>query len=172
MKAITDASRWLGDAHGRRKILLLISDDVGCVAVADRVAPCGFALSDAVRSAQGADASIYPVHVAGLDVPDRVTAHYAGGLPGGCGAAASRARGPMSALSVLASETGGFMIKDTNNFDGAFDRILRENSAYYLIGYYSTNDHHNGKFRKNEIRFLRGDLRGLYRPGYTAPSGH
>jgi VWFA-related protein len=171
LKAIQDASGWLADARGRRKILFLVSDDVGCVWGPDRVSPCGFSLSDALKSAQRADVSIYPLYTHGLDVPDCLKAQFAGGLPSNCGPASvsARARGPRSALSVLATETGGFMINDTNNFDGAFDRVLRENALYYLVGYYSTNVSHDGKFRKNELRLTRKDLRVQYRTGYTAP---
>ena len=79
----------------------------------------------------------------------------------------NRQRGVFSALSILATETGGFMIADTNNFEGAFDRVLRENSFYYLVG---SNENHNGKVRKNDVRLARKDLHASYRPSYTAPS--
>ena len=43
-------------------------------------------------------------------------------------------------LKALAQDTGGFATLNTNNFLRPFDRIVRENSGYYLIGYNSTND--------------------------------
>ena len=107
LKAIQDMSGWLADARGRRKILFLVSDDVGCVWGPDRVSPCGFSLSDALKSAQRADVSIYPLCELAWTCRTRLD--------------------PQSALSVLATETGGFVISNTNNFDGAFDRVLREN---------------------------------------------
>jgi VWFA-related protein len=169
LNTIAEASTWLGDARGRRKILFLVSDEVGCAAGATGPVPCGLSLSDAVTSARRADVSVYPLHTGGLDVPDCLQAKFAGGAPEGCGGVTLRARGPLSPLSVLATETGGFMINDTNNFDGVFDRVMRENSLYYLVGYYSNNGKHDGKFRKNELMLTRKDLRVQYRPGYTAP---
>lgn len=45
----------------------------------------------------------------------------------------------ISALKVLAEETGGFAIVNTNDFKGGLQRIDNETSDYYIIGYYSTN---------------------------------
>jgi hypothetical protein len=42
-------------------------------------------------------------------------------------------------LRVLAANTGGFAAVNRNDFNTAFDRIVQENSQYYLLGYYSTN---------------------------------
>jgi VWFA-related protein len=174
LQTISQASTWLQRVRGRRKILFLITNEAGCNVVPDSPRsfrdPCGQSLPDALRAAQIADVSIYPLHTQGLNIADCRQAGYAGGVSDECGGlAGTRVRGVFSALSVLATETGGFMIHDTNNLEGAFDRVLRENSFYYLVGYYSTNENHNGKFRKTEIRLARKDLHALYRPGYTAP---
>ena len=95
---------------------------------------------------------------------------------GGPGAALQRARAadgnPVSVfdgMRVLAEETGGFTVTNVNNFDKALDRIVREHSSYYLIGYYSTNDKPDGRVRKNAITLNRSDVQVVYRPSYTAP---
>ena len=73
-------------------------------------------------------------------------------------------------LRVLAADTGGFAAVNQNDFNSAFDRIVRENSSYYLLGYYPTNDKRDGRFRK-----LRGEREGApewkvqARSGYVAP---
>jgi VWFA-related protein len=38
-------------------------------------------------------------------------------------------------LRALAGETGGFAFTNSNDFDGAFERIVRESSSYYLLGF-------------------------------------
>ena len=70
---------------------------------------------------------------------------------------------------VLASETGGFSVFNVNNFSKALDRIVREHSLYYLIGYYPSNDKADGKVRKNAVALSRNDVQASYRPAYTAP---
>ena len=42
-------------------------------------------------------------------------------------------------LTSLASDTGGRAFLDTNDFGEAFARVQRDMSAYYLLGYASTN---------------------------------
>ena len=72
---------------------------------------------------------------------------------------------------MLADETGGFAAVNRNDFDGAFERIVADNSSYYVLGYYSTNDRRDGRFRKIEVRVKRPGLRVRSRNGYVAPRG-
>ena len=72
-------------------------------------------------------------------------------------------------MHVLADETGGFALTGSNGFNKAFDRIVAENSSYYMIGYYSSNDKTDGTLRKNTITVDRSGLQVLYRAAYVAP---
>lgn len=77
-----------------------------------------------------------------------------------------------NSLRVMAAETGGFAIVNTNDFTGAFQRIVDDNSAYYVLGYYPTNDKRDGKFRKIEVKVPsrpRAQVRA--RKGYIAARG-
>ncbi len=74
-------------------------------------------------------------------------------------------------LRALARDTGGFSVLNTNDFSRAFERIVRENSAYYLLGYYPTNDRRDGKLRKLQVRVKRSGLTVHARKGYAAPTG-
>ena len=60
---------------------------------------------------------------------------------------------------MLAASTGGFAAVNRNDLNGAFDRIVTENSSYYMLGYYSTNERRDGRFRKIEVRVKRPGLR-------------
>ena len=51
-------------------------------------------------------------------------------------------------LRALAQATGGFAVVNTNSFESAWDRIVRENSSYYVIGFSSTNERRDGRYRR------------------------
>lgn len=72
-------------------------------------------------------------------------------------------------LRTLAEETGGVASINANDFRQAFDRIVRDNSSYYVLGYYPTNDRRDGRFRRIEVRLNRPGLEVRARKGYQAP---
>jgi VWFA-related protein len=72
-------------------------------------------------------------------------------------------------LSMLADATGGFSLVNSNGFNAAFDRIVRENSTYYLLGYTSSNDRRDGRHRSLRVRVTRPGLQVRARDGYIAP---
>jgi hypothetical protein len=72
------------------------------------------------------------------------------------------------ALAALASDTGGKAFFDTNDFGGVYDRVLADTSAYYVIGYSSTNGKKDGRLRRLQVRVTRPGLRVEHRTGYYA----
>jgi hypothetical protein len=75
-------------------------------------------------------------------------------------------------LRVLSEETGGFAVVNQNDFATAFQRIVDDNSAYYVMGYYSTNERRDGRFRKIEVKLNnKSGLVVRARKGYVAPRG-
>ncbi|MDO8836606.1 MAG: hypothetical protein Q7V01_13475, partial [Vicinamibacterales bacterium] len=74
-------------------------------------------------------------------------------------------------LRTLAEGTGGFASLSSNDFAPAFDRIVEENSTYYVLGYYPTNDKRDGSFRQIEVRTTRPGVAVKARRGYVAPRG-
>jgi hypothetical protein len=72
---------------------------------------------------------------------------------------------------VLSDETGGFAAINSNDFSSAFERIQKENSSYYVLGYYPTNERRDGRLRKIEVRVNRPGIEVRYRKGYVAPRG-
>src|SRR4029079_16294049 len=73
-------------------------------------------------------------------------------------------------LRVIADETGGFPVLNQNDFRTAFARILEENSSYYVLGYYPTNEKSDGRYRNIKVNVVKPGLRVRYRRGYVAPS--
>jgi VWFA-related protein len=73
-------------------------------------------------------------------------------------------------LSTLATDTGGRMFTDLNNFAPVFKYVQKENSSYYLIGYSPSNTKADGKFRHIRVEVVDGHgLKVEARPGYYAP---
>jgi VWFA-related protein len=72
-------------------------------------------------------------------------------------------------LRTIAEETGGFAVLNQNDYRNAFSRILDDNSSYYVLGYYPTNEKRDGKFRNIEVKVLKPGLRVHTRRGYVAP---
>ncbi len=75
-------------------------------------------------------------------------------------------------LRVLSDETGGFAVVNRNDFTTAFQRIVDDNSSYYVLGYYATNERRDGRYRKIEVRLNNHPgLTVRARKGYVAPRG-
>jgi VWFA-related protein len=72
-------------------------------------------------------------------------------------------------LTTMAEDTGGRAFFDANTFGHVFDRVVNDTSAYYVLGYSSTNPARDGRFRRIKVRLKRPDLKLEYRSGYYAP---
>jgi VWFA-related protein len=74
-------------------------------------------------------------------------------------------------LQTLAANTGGTAFTDSNDFGEAFDKVEKDISAYYILGYASSNSKQDGTFRKIEVRLkTKVDAKIKAREGYYAPS--
>jgi VWFA-related protein len=71
-------------------------------------------------------------------------------------------------LRTLSNSTGGFAVL-SRSFPKAFDRIRADNSRYYILGYYPTNDKRDGKYRRLEVRTRKSGLDVRARRGYVMP---
>jgi VWFA-related protein len=151
-RALEEAAEALGSVNGRRRTILWIGGTApwdlsrmdaataGAMAVAHR---------DALRAAVRNNVAVYPVDPAGLR------------------------RGSImrvSGLRDIAHETGGLAVVNTNNFRDGFQRIVRDNSTYYLLGYYPVLDHRDGRFHSIGVRVARPGARIVRaRQRYFAP---
>ena len=121
-------------------------------------------LRAAINAAVRAHVSIYPVDTRGLQaiVPGGDATQASGRgtqLFSGRGVAKqfSDLNASQDTLTSLASDTGGRAFLDSNDFGEAFARVQRDMSAYYLLGYASTNLAKDGRFRR--IRVKRSQAR-------------
>jgi VWFA-related protein len=71
-------------------------------------------------------------------------------------------------LSTLAADTGGKAFFDTNDFSGVFTQVQRDTSAYYVLGFTSTNALKDGHYRRLKVVVNRADVKLEFRPGYYA----
>lgn len=134
-------------------------------------------LRSAINAAVRANVSIYPVDVGGLQavVPGGDARRASGrgqALFSGRGMAQQFAQlaASQDTLVSIAADTGGRAFTDTNRFGDAFRRVQSDMSAYYLLGYSSTNTNKDGRFRRISVRLANEDTgyRVEARSGYYA----
>src|SRR5499427_233601 len=133
------------------------------------------ALRAATAAAVKANVAIYPLDVRGLQA-----------LPGGGEAQNASLHGQSAytgasvlndlnsnaatqeTLSTLAADTGGKAFFDSNDFSGVFSQVQNDTSAYYILGYTSSNHVKDGRFRRIKVLVNRPDVKLEYRGGYHA----
>jgi VWFA-related protein len=133
------------------------------------------ALRATTAAAVKANVSIYPVDVRGLSSfppggqAQSASLHGQSAYSGASvlndlnGNAASQ-----ETLYTLADDTGGKAFMDTNDLSGVFKQVQKDTSAYYVLGYTSTNHLKDGHFRRLKAQVNRPDIKLEYRPGYYA----
>ncbi len=77
---------------------------------------------------------------------------------------------PGGVLRNLAVNTNGVAIVATNDLMTPMQQMAEGLSAYYLLGYYSTNTKQDGKYRKLQVTLRRPGVSISARAGYIAPS--
>jgi VWFA-related protein len=133
------------------------------------------ALRAATASAVKANVSIYPLDVRGLQAfPPGGEAQNASlhGQSAYNGNAVfndlNSNAGSQETLSTLADDTGGKAFFDSNDFGGVFSQVQKDTSAYYVLGFTSSNALKDGRFRHLKVQVNRQDVKLEYRSGYYA----
>jgi VWFA-related protein len=76
---------------------------------------------------------------------------------------------PASAvLGRLATDTGGFLVANTNDLAAGVARMQRERTTYYLLAYQPTNATLDNTFRRVAVKVKRRNVSVRARPGYVA----
>ena len=71
-------------------------------------------------------------------------------------------------LARLAEDTGGFLVRDTNDISSGFKRIDEDVRFHYLLTYSPQNDVLDGKFRTITVKVKRPGTTVYSRKGYRA----
>jgi VWFA-related protein len=182
--AITDAllaiATGLGHAPGRKSVMFFAEG----VAIPDNVLP---RFRDVVTTANRANVSVYTIDAAGLRVHSKEA--ETGRAVRGVGAASmsigrdgssgnhlglmevnedTLRRSPRVSLTLLAEQTGGFLVENTNDLGKAAERIQRDRSSYYLLTYVPKNTNFDGKWRNVTVKVPARKVTVRARSGYLA----
>ncbi len=117
-------------------------------------------LEDFVRAAVQAHVSVYPIDSRG---PTRLSEENFGESPSWL---TDQGRIGRESLQWLAARTGGVAAVGTLDFDGAVDRVMREASTYYLLGFEPDPERRGNAFRKIEVKVKQPGLTVRARAGY------
>jgi VWFA-related protein len=125
------------------------------------------ALVEALRAARLAGAAVYAIDPRGAAAPG-AEGYFSRGAQfiSDADVAENRQR----SLALMTVETGGFPITDTDAIDAGVERILRELSDYYVLGF-SPADRRTSKPRIIEVLVSRPGLTVRHRRLYENPSG-
>lgn len=131
-------------------------------------------LRSTINSAVRANVSFYPIDTRGLVAeaplgdatagPQRGTRAYSGQ---GQRQRREQFNDSQDTLFTLAGDTGGKVFLNNNNLTLGITQAQQEISSYYILGYYSTNEETDGRFRRVKIRVKSMPKAKLdYRSGY------
>ena len=194
-RGLRQVAEWLGSIRGRRKTVVFISEGIDYDITDVFNNQAASTIIDEMRSTIGAAArsnvTIYAVDPRGLIAyadeaietgqfaDQRPRTAVDGGDPGqlqprvGIGPAGLRTELQLSqdSLRTIAEETNGFAAVNSNDFKSAFDRIVTDNSAYYVLAYYPPSNKRDGKVHRIEVRTTRPGVTIRARRAYVAPKG-
>lgn len=132
-------------------------------------------LRAAVNAAVRANLALYPVDTGGLQTltpGGEATRSQPGGVDLFSGQDVTGQLDDLArsqeTLMTLAADSGGHAYLDTNDFGEAFARAAEDLSSYYLLGYQSTNQTRDGRFRRIAVQVRRPGFRVETRAGYYA----
>jgi len=76
-----------------------------------------------------------------------------------------------SSLDLIAQETGGRAVYDSNELQQAMADALSDGSNFYTLAYVPTNTNYNGAQRNIQLRLAHGKAELFYRRSYYADAG-
>jgi VWFA-related protein len=148
-----------------RKTMVFVGEGLGDLDVFNlldyrgtALTPSGVDMHAALATATRNNITIYPVDPRGLTTELAASESFD-----------TSALDNRTDLAALAEATGGFSFTSSNNVKSAFERIVRETSTYYTIGFNSEYDRLDGRFVPVQVRVKRPGLLVKSRAGFVAP---
>ncbi len=184
LTSLEKISTWFGGVRGRKKSLLFVSEGIDynldeVIRAFDqpssRATDIMQDIRDAISATTRANVSIYSIDPRGAATDDDTIgiSSFADSSDPTQGISSASMRNEVrmaqDSLRSLAEETGGFAVLNRNDFSTAFDRIVRDNSSYYVLAYYPGQDKRPGRFHKIEVKVARPGLTVRARQGYLTP---
>ena len=128
---------------------------------------------DAISAATRSNVAIYGIDPRGLtDLGDEsieiVSFPDDTSLGVGIGSLQNEIRLSQDSLRTLSEETGGFAVVNRNDFSTAFQRIVEDNSSYYVLAYYPP-DPRPGRSHKIDVRVARSNVIVRGRRAHVTP---
>jgi VWFA-related protein len=182
LDTLRNVAEWFASVRGRRKSILFVSEGIN-YDITDIIPGSGSshlgastvidATRDAIAAATRSNVSIYGIDPRGLtdlgdesieiqSYPDDTTLGVSGT------SLQNELRLSQDSLRTLSEETGGFAVVNKNDFASAFDRIVSDNSSYYVLAYYPP-DPRPGRQHRIQVRLTRPGLTVRARKGYVTP---
>jgi VWFA-related protein len=169
-QVLEDVCNRLGRLVGRKAVLYFDPPTFFNIAAPQPVGPGAiskdvgyfFDQRDAIAAATRNNVAIYVVSTAGI----------AGATIDGSTAGGSLPPSTIQAVAgqrLLAEETGGDAIVNTNNYQVGYERFVQDSNQYYLLGYTPLVEHRDGKLHRLTVRVNRPGLTVRARQGYYAP---
>ncbi|HWF86552.1 MAG TPA: VWA domain-containing protein [Vicinamibacterales bacterium] len=177
LASLRNVADWFASVHGRRKAILFVSEgidyDINNVFGNNSASTIIDDTRDLIASATKANVAIYGIDPRGLtDLGDEsiTVQSFPDDTSLGVGTSSlyNEVRLSQDSLRTISEETGGFAVVNRNQFDTAFDRIVQDNSSYYVLAYYPPTDK-PGKFHKIDVRVTRPGVTVRARRGYALP---
>jgi hypothetical protein len=107
---------------------------------------------------------IYPVNPGGLEALDTNISQTMVPIEKDM----ARRQDRIESVMTLANATDGIAVVGTNDLRAGLARIVNDVSAYYLLGYYSTNSKQDGRFRQIKVSVKQDKVAVAARRGYVA----
>jgi VWFA-related protein len=157
MASLRSMAEMMARIPGRHKAMLVFTECLD-INVDDVVVYSGGVLTmrgddahAAMAAATRSNMAIYPIDPTGLS-------------PGAIPLAAK------AAFRAMGAATGGFALMDSNSFTESFDRIVRENSTYYMLAFNSAYEKDDGRYVRVQVNVKTPGLTVRSRAGYVAPT--
>ncbi len=180
LSTLRQVADWFSSVRGRRKAILFVSEgidyDIADVFNNRSASTVIDDTRDVISAAARSNVAIYGIDPRGLTSlgDENITVgNFPDDTSTGIGSSSlqNEIRLSQDSLRTLSDETGGFAVVNRNQFSTAYDRIVRDNSSYYVLAYYPPSDKRDGKFHKIDVRVSRPGVAVSARRGYASPRG-